>query len=389
MIGHETVAIVNYSCYRDGTDLTELVKHARDAGSGDTVVPIVMGLTSTSGREARSRLSGTNPDVSVLLELSPDDLKSPQIDKRIRDVVGGIREADRNEAVRAAKWEVGVECPKDSCRNIFSSQTLAVHPQSDGYITIVGRPPTDMDTYLSNAAKELGPDKSLTRASDSAKYVIANVSLVALVAGGFGIFSNTKGGFDQEPILFGAIVLFALAALVAAVVGLLPRQESRLNSNNIVAVAAAYKSAIAYRVLWARIATGALIVALLLGFVVFFVASSPGPTSAISATWDGSGARLLLDAVVTSEKLPSDAHVTIALTNPANPQKSLGTITTVPGKDGSAKSEFKIPWPTDPASALITATTVWGKPKKNGGYENEKVDRVMLTPPPFTPPKSA
>ncbi len=381
------MGIVKYSCYRDGTDLTELVEHARDAGSGDTVVPIVMGLTSISRTEAHNRLSGTNRDVPVMIELNTDDLESPRIDERIHDVIGGIREADRPEAVRAAEWEVGVECPKDNCRNIFSSQTLALHVPSDEHVTIVGRPPTDMDAYLSSAAKELGPDKSLTRASESAKYVIANVSLVALVAGGFGIFSNAKGGFGEDPVLFGAIVLFALAALIAAVVGLLPRTETGLNSNNLVEVAAAYKSAIAYRVLWARIATGALIVALLLGFVVFFVASSPGPTSAISATWDGSGTRLLLDAVVTSEKLPSDAHVTVTLTNPANPQKSLGMITTAPGKNGTAKSEFKIPWPTDPASALVTATTAWGAPKKNGSYENEKVDKVTLTPPPFTAPK--
>jgi hypothetical protein len=380
------VAIIKYTCYRDGTDLTELVERARNAGSGDTVAPVVMGIASTSGPEARSRVSGTNRNVPVLLELQADDLEDPGIAEHTSDLVKGIREANRPEASHAAAWEVGVECPKENCRNIFSSQTLEVHDPNDEHITIVGRPPTDMDAYLTNAAKELGPDKSLTRASDSAKYVIANVSLVALVAGGFGIFSNAKGGFGEDPGLFGAVILLALVALIAAVVGLLPRTEDDLNSNNLVAIAAAYRSTIAYRILWARIATAALILALLAGFAVFLVASSPGPTSAISATWDGSGTRLLVDAVVASEKLPSDAHVTVALTNPANPNKSLGTITTTPGKNGTAKSEFKVPWPSDPASALITATTVWGKLEKNHHYEHEKVDRVTLTPPPFTPP---
>jgi hypothetical protein len=187
-------------------------------------------------------------------------------------------------------------------------------------------------------------------------------------------------------VLFGAIVVAAVTALVAAVVGLFPRTEHDLNFNNLVAVAAAYQRAIDYRVRWARIATIALVFALVLGLAVFFVARA-NPTSAISATWDGSGTRLLLDAKATHEKLPDDAHVTVAIAKLDTPPGDLGTTIAAPGKNGTTSSELKIPLPDGVKRVRITSTIGWGDfDGEHGRYRHHHVDQVDLTVPPFTSP---
>jgi hypothetical protein len=168
---------VRYSCYRDATDLTALVALARQVPVAGTTV--VMALT--------------------------DQLSDGAVDELATAHRGLPRQRDEPEG-RVAKggpakpgWEVQVTCPQEGCSNVFSSATVAAQGPTHDHLTIVGRPPTDTDTYLFAAAKELGPDKSLTRASDSAKFVITNISLVALVAGGSAFSATLKGGSTITP----------------------------------------------------------------------------------------------------------------------------------------------------------------------------------------------
>jgi hypothetical protein len=179
-------------------------------------------------------------------------------------------------------------------------------------------------------------------------------------------------------------------ALLSAVAALFPRTEKNLNYNDLIQVSKAYNSAIDHRVLWARISTGALAAALILGLTVFLLPRGANPTQTLSATWDGSGTKLLLDASASTAALPDDAHVTMAVVNQDSPSADLGTTKATPGKNGTAKSEVKIPLPSGVKLVRITSTIGWGKlDGRTGRYEHHHVDDVSLTVPPFTAPTLA
>jgi hypothetical protein len=278
-------------------------------------------------------------------------------------------------------WRIIIKCPTDSVDNLFAS---AIAAQQAKDATIVGAPPSAGDSYLAEAAKEIGPDKSLTRAGDSAKFTIEKISLVALILGGFGIFTDLGGGFTAHPELFAAVVIAAAAALAMAVIALFPKHEKDVNYNNLVEVQTAYANAINRRAGWAQLASLALLVALVLALVAFFEAGGKTPDAAIATSWDGSGASAVLSFTVDMKDLPKGATPTVALIGLEKRGATSGTelsrATVTRSRLGTAKVDEKIVPPKGFAAYRVEARLRWESGKK------QRTEVAMLLPRPLTKP---
>jgi len=274
-----------------------------------------------------------------------------------------------------APWRVVVTCPTDQAENVFSSE---VTQAQDGNATIVGMQPTAGDTFWGEAAKQISPANSLTRASDSAKFTIQQISLVALVLGGFGIFTDLGGGFDRHPELFGAVVAAAAASLLAAVYALYPQVNENVNYDNLIAVRTAYKNAISHRARWAQIAALLLVVAVGLALYAFFKGNDKTPDAAITTSWDGSAAQGVLTFSVEMKDLPKNTLPTVRLFG----LKSLGD------KQPTTVSQLVL---TRSARGTATVDEKFVQAKKYRAYRITATMRgahesVTIKPPPFTPP---
>lgn len=378
--------MTKYVCYKDATDLTHLVQHARAA---DPHVPVVLHITTDPGGEdVKERLAGSTKQAPVILELDPAMLEDAASPERVKEVTRQVVEAKShlNEGDAAEEWRVIVTCPQDKCENAFSSE---VKPDPASATTIVGYPPNLNDRFLTDAAKELAPDKSLARASDAAKFVISNIALVALVVGGFGVFGDTKGGIDEHRLLFGAIVVFAALSLGLALWALFPSTDKSLNYNDLTAVAKTYKEAIEARALLARLATGSLLLALILAVGAVFFADEANPTASISSSWDGSGERLILAVSVSAGSLPKDSSATAEISGLRGKQATtLTRTTTKPAKNGSMKIDLKT-GATEYERYRVSSVIDWRKSDDGKRFERHRRDVVELSRPPFTPPPQA
>lgn len=271
-------------------------------------------------------------------------------------------------------WRVVVTCPTDQLENVFSSE---VTQAQDGNATIVGMQPTPDDTFWGEAAKQISPVNSLTRASDSAKFTIQQISLVALVLGGFGIFTDLGGGFDRHPVLFGAVVAVAAASLLAAVYALYPQVSENVNYDNLLAVKTAYKNAIKHRADWAQFAALLLVVAVCLALYAFFKGNDKTPDAAITTSWDGSGAHGVLNFSVEMKDLPKGTQPTVRLfglkTLGDKQPTAVSQLVLTRSARGTAKVEEKFVPAKKYRAYRITATM-------RGAQES-----VTIKPPPFTP----
>jgi hypothetical protein len=322
--------VTTYVCFKDGVDLTASVETAR---------------------------AGKDP---VAFQLLKDDRLPPP-------------------------WTVAVTCPEDNCTNVFTGSTPAGADAPDSSLVVVGRPPTSSESYLMDAAKELGPDKSLTRASDAARFVIANISAVALVAGGFGIFSDAKGGFSDNPLLYGIVVIAAAAALACSLFALFPRTGD-LDTDDLQAVRKGYADSIRHRALWAKMATGALLISLLAACAIFLLPRHAHPKLALSSAWDGSGQQLLLDVTAKATGVPEDGRTVVSVTwiDSDGTAKPLTKETAVVNDgDREVTSTVKLP-ATEGGSYRIRSTISWDFEGDRAG-ESRK-DTMTVTAPPFTPP---
>jgi hypothetical protein len=287
-----------------------------------------------------------------------------------------------NEA--AQPWRVVVRCPyeeeKVEIDNVFSSD---VANSQSGDAMIVGMQPTAGDTFWSDAAKEIGPANSLTRAGDSAKFTIQQISLVALVLGGFGIFTDLGGGFDRHPWLFGAVTVAAALALLAAVVALFPQVDESVNPDNLAEVQKSYKSAIEHRATWAKRAAVLLFVAVLLALVAFLEGNDKQADAAITTSWDGSGAQAVLDFTVEFKDLPKGTQPTVRVyglkTADEKAPKELSKLTLTRSSRGTAKFDEKF---VPPKKEKFVAFKIAAKTK-------DGTTTATLTAPPFTPPPQA
>jgi hypothetical protein len=379
--------VITYACYRDGTDLTSNVEAARGAQAGPPVVfKLEAGLPSQESVD--QRLAARAPTSPTVVEVDPTELGEDAAE-RAGQIVRMLKESPAAERTGEAPpdWSVLVTCPKDGCVNVFSSSTAAAEP---GTVTkVVGHPPTMEEQALADASKELGPDKSLEHANDAAKFVITNITLVALVAGGFGIFGSANGGFDRHPFWYGAIVIAAAASLVSALVAVFPWVKSGRNYNNLLQVAEDYKQAIKHRANWARAATLFLALALLCALVVFLLPTTASPAAAITASWDDSGAALLLTAKVDATALPDDsrAEIDVLGLRAKGGSKPLSTSTGHSAKSGSLSVETKTPVGQAFVAYRVRSKISWGK-RASGRFEDRRVDAVRLTPPPSAAPVS-
>jgi hypothetical protein len=283
-----------------------------------------------------------------------------------------------------APWRVTAICQKDKCENVFSSDIAS---QQDGDATIVGVTPTTSDTYLEQAAASIGPASSLDRAGESAKFTIQNISLVALVLGGFGIFTDLGGGFHAHRIIFALVTIAAAAALALAIYALFPQVDRNLKIGNLLAVRDAYEKAIGHRVKYAKLAAGALLVALFLALIAFFRASGGnGPDATLSASWDGSGAQGLLSFTASMADLPKGSIARVSLTGLKNAQatkgKQLSKTTAARATSGTATVDEKLVPPKGFKAYRVDAAITWGR-------KHSRTESLTITPPPFTPPPAA
>jgi hypothetical protein len=278
-------------------------------------------------------------------------------------------------------WRIVIKCPTDQVDNLFASAIAAQQPQN---ATIVGAPPSAADSYLAEAAKEVGPDKSLTRAGDSAKFTIERISLVALVLGGFGIFTDLGGGFSAQPKLFASVVIAAAAALAMAIWALFPQYEKNVNYNNLIEVQTAYANAINRRVAWAQLAALALLAALGLALYTFFKAGAKDPDATITTSWDGSGDNAVLSFTVDMKDLPKGATPLVALIGLKKADAASGSelshASAKRSRLGTAKIDEKLVPPDGFVAYRVEARMSW-----NGG-KSQRTETATLKPPPFTKP---
>jgi hypothetical protein len=277
-------------------------------------------------------------------------------------------------------WRIVIKCPTDQVDNLFASQVAAQQPPT---ATITGAPPSAGDSYLAEAAKEIGPDKSLTRAGDSAKFAIDKIALVALVLGGFGIFTDLGGGFSAHRELFAAVVIAAASSLALSIWALFPKREENVNYNNLVEVQTAYAGAINRRVLFAQLASVALLIALALALAAFFKSGGKDPDATIATSWDGSGDKAVLSFAVEMRDLPKSASPTVVLIGLRRPTDergmTLSKATAMRSRLGTAKVDQKLVPPLGFAAYRIEARLSWDDGKK-------RTEIATLQPPPFTKP---
>lgn len=376
--------MVKYVCFEDGTDLTKAVEAVRSGNQSGFVALHILASDEDIGERVRE----APESAPISLAVPASELTDATTVDRVRAILERVQEVPSEERPQDSPppQTVRVECPVDGCQNVFAGEPWEAEDGIGKLVTVVGRPPTSGEASIIAAAKELSPDKSLTRVSDSAKYVVANISLVALVAGGFGIFSDARGGFTDYPELFGAVVVATVFALGSAVWALFPRTQS-LDPDNLTKVREAYDEALEHRSLWSKVATFALLVALVLGAIIFFLPRYAHPSATLSATWNGSGQRLMLQAAAKAGDLPDDgrAQLVVSGVNAAEKKTTLTRETTEPGDDdGSANLGVSLPASEEFTSFEVRSKLVWDRDGKD--FKESRVDTLTVTAPPFEPP---
>ena len=322
----------------------------------DIVVPVVFSLEAEA--MVRRSTRAHHPQAPLRLKFDPALVEHVDFDEILGNAVRVAAEEKRRMAEEGmadeeqlpAAWKVVVTCPYEKCgsANVFDSGGYA-QAMAGGRNLLVGAPSSVSDDVWVEAAKEISPAKSLEHASGTSKYVIANISLVALIVGGFGIFSDIGGGFDQHPVLFSFTAVFAALALLTAVISLFPLVSSDLDYDNLVTVQRAYKNVIWFRAVGAILATGFLVVALVLALVAFLVPrAATSPTIAITTSVDRSAATHVVDISVDANHLPNRgrATVTVSRVSGSGTPKRISSGNTVAGKEGEAKLELKFAEPT-------------------------------------------
>ena len=150
---------------------------------------------------------------------------------------------------------------------------------------------------------------------------------------------------------------------------------------------AAYASAINRRVLFAQLATLALLVALALALAAFFKSGGKDPDAAISTSWDGSGDKAVLSFTVDMKDLPKSATPTVVLIGLKKPAAESGTTlsqaTATRSRLGTAKVDEKLVPPSGFAAYRVEARLRWDSGNK------KRTEIATLRPPPFTKPAAS
>ena len=283
-------------------------------------------------------------------------------------------------------WTVLVTCPTDQCQNLFTSQMAA--NAGDGRVT--GAIPDAQALALVDAANAIGPAKALAAAGDAAKFVLDRISLIALVVGGFGIFTDLGGGFSRHPWLFGAITVASALALLLAVVALFPRVGS-IDTGNLLEVSSAYESAIKWRGRLAQIATAVLVAALVLALVAFFKAArDDNPAATLTASYDGTGTpSLSYNAELKALPKGAAAVVTLIALKKATTPTGSALATTVGDRDraGDATIAGKVTLRRPFHAYRVVARIDWGTTKDGKRAHHLRETLTVTAPLPPVPKK--
>jgi hypothetical protein len=300
---------VTLVCWSDGFDLTREFTRIKDAGMGAGSVP-VFGLAP----RARQPLP---PDAPV---------------------------------------HVLVTCPRDHLSNVFLSNVLEA--DHAGNEPVRGVPMVSAYDEQVLLTKQLTPDQSLTRANDSAKWVIQTVSVVATILGGFGAVAGLSTQSSRHPALIVWTVALAGAAVVCGVIGLLPSLRE-INVNKSADVVSYYQRVIWWRGSWSIAASIALLVAIVTA-IVTVTGYANGPvltTPTLSAGWDGSGASPVIsaDATVTHAKSGTGVDLTIEVPAASGSSKPtvLASATGTIGRNGT--TEVVLTFVPSPATGMFEA----------------------------------
>lgn len=359
-----------YQCWADPDhDLTEAVGRRRRNDRPTTVFRLQSG--QASDELAREVADHYGHSVAVL---SDDDAFASTVE----DLLSAVpHHGDASDPAASDDSVFVVTCPYGhGIQNAFGPGLSDLEARGQhAHVVVVGRPLSPRENALTEAAKELSPEKSLNRASESAKWVISSISIVAVVVGGFGIVTGVADSVDRFPVLVAATIGLAAVALAAAIAALIPRVQD-VDLGDLESLDQHYKALIRWRGYWTLAATIALLLAVLfgVGLAVATAYADDKPTAELTTTWDGSGlaAVLTVDAAVSGAEPDSTIEATVVQDGSDTP---LASATSTTGADGTATVSFKFR-PADTAEPftlrLADADTVLGE--------------VTLSAPAFTPP---
>ncbi len=202
---------------------------------------------------------------------------------------------------------------------------------------------TDPNDPLVVAAKELTPDKSLTRIGANAKFTITTVAIVGTLLTGFGLGSvdRVAGNAAAERLAVLAVIA-AFAAIVLALAYLAIRLE-KLNVSNLDEVAAFYRRQF-QRSRLVVVSGGLLVVAVVfagLASISTLLASKPPPEAVLQVT--GTGATRTVSGRTQLEQLEKSSVVTLRVTGAtaSGEESTIIDARAMPDRKGKSMVESK------------------------------------------------
>jgi hypothetical protein len=153
-------------------------------------------------------------------------------------------------------------------------------------VEIQGEEPTAADQFwLTVAADDLTPVKSLQRITDKVGFIFANLTLAGTVLAGAGIIAGAKAGTQAHPALLMVLIVLVFASVAAALLANLPSMQSEINPADPDAIRQHYERAIRWKGWFTRFALLFFSAALVLAFILVISTTDRGPTVQISMQW--------------------------------------------------------------------------------------------------------
>lgn len=150
----------------------------------------------------------------------------------------------------------------------------------------MGDEPTQEDSFwLTVAADDLRPDKSLQRITDRVGFIFTNLTLAGTVLAGAGILIGGQAAGRAHPAVLLVLIILVFASAGTALVANLPSMRSEINPSDPDAIRRYYERAVRWKGWFARSALLLFSAALVLAFVLVIGAAGPSPTAQLSIVW--------------------------------------------------------------------------------------------------------
>lgn len=142
---------------------------------------------------------------------------------------------------------------------------------------------TNYDKLIIESGGELSPAKLNESLDKRLTFVTTNLTLVATIATGFGLFTSLAGPLREESGYLQVILGLLLSSVVLVVIANFPNWWQKVNPNDIQSIEAYYKNRYVWRSWVARIAILAFAVAVVLAaFTVWnVVGTQPEPLTSV------------------------------------------------------------------------------------------------------------